>query len=280
MEFWKMHGLGNDFILMEGRQFPVDMDYSQLARRLCDRHAGIGADGIEIVLPSQKADIRMRIINSDGSEAEMCGNGIRCFAKFVYERDLVSRETMTVETLAGFIRPELKLVNGHVSAVKVDMGQPVLDRARIPMAGPAGPVVAETLGVGDRSFTITSLLIGVPHTVIFVENLRDIPVAEIGPAIERHPSFPKRTNVNFVEVINQQEIAVRTWERGAGATLACGTGCCAAVVASILNRKTVNRVTVHLQLGDLQIEWFENQSVCMTGPAVEVFRGIMELGAV
>ena len=276
MEFWKMHGLGNDFILLDGRSLPPGIDYSQAARRLCDRHLGVGADGIEIALPSEKADIRMRIINSDGSEAEMCGNGIRCFAKFVYEHGLVPREKMSVETLAGLIGPELMIENNRVAAVKVDMGQPIFARERIPMLGSAGRVVSEPLAVGDRNYLITSILIGVPHTVIFVENLADIPVTEIGPPIEKHPAFPKHTNVNFVQVLSRREISVRTWERGAGATLACGTGCCAAVVAAILNQKTENRVAVHLQTGDLEIEWQEGQLVFMTGPAVEVFHGSLE----
>lgn len=272
MKFSKMHGLGNDFILLDRMDAPPE-DYHHLAQTLCDRHLGIGADGIEIALPSDQADIRMRIINSDGSEAEMCGNGIRCFAKFVYEKGIVAKQRMTVETFAGIIRPELIIENGQVTQVRVDMGKPIRDRKAIPMNGPEGPVISEMITMGQEQIEITSMLMAVPHTMVFVDDLNRIAVEQTGPMIENHSLFPKRTNVNFVQVLNENEIKVKTWERGAGATLACGTGCCAAVVAAVLNGKTGRHVTVHLKVGDLNIEWLEDETVLMTGPAVEVFTG-------
>lgn len=276
MEFTKMHGLGNDFIMIEGDP-GAEIDYAALAVRLCDRHTGIGADGILIALPSSRAEIKMRIINGDGSEAAMCGNGIRCFAKYAYERGLVKKERFAVETGAGLIHPELLLDGGRVESVRVNMGRPVLERSEIPMAGPPGRVVGEELSVNGVTYRITSLLMGVPHTVIFLDSLEGLEIAKIGPGIEKSAAFPKRTNVNFVTVTNDREIAVRTWERGAGPTLACGTGSCASVVASVLNGKTGRRVTVHLVLGDLEIEWAEDDLVYMTGPAAEVFHGEIEL---
>jgi diaminopimelate epimerase len=273
MEFTKMHGLGNDFILLDGINQKITADFGSLAIKLCDRHLGIGADGIEVAQPSQTADIRMRIINSDGSEPRMCGNGIRCFAKFVYEQGLVSKQSFAVETLAGLIYPELQIDKGEVTAVKVDMGQPVLSRSHIPMMGSEGHVINELLSIEGVTYQITSLLMAVPHTMIFVDDASIVDLLRIGPGIEKHPAFPQGTNVNFVQVLNEREIIVRTWERGAGSTLACGTGSCAAVVASVLNHITGRKVTVHLAVGDLEIEWNEDGRVYMTGPAVEVFRG-------
>jgi diaminopimelate epimerase len=273
MQFTKMHGLGNDFIILDGRGLPPNTDCATLARKLCHRQMGIGADGIALVLSSQSADIRMRIINSDGSEPAMCGNLSRCFAKYLYEKGMIAKERFAIETLAGLIRPELTVAAGKVTAVKVNMGKPNLQRREIPMNGPVSRVVNEALWSSQRKFHITSLLMNVPHTMIFVSDLASVDLSNLGPQIEKHPSFPQGTNVNFVEVLNENEITVRTWERGAGATLACGTGCCAAVVAAVLNRKTGRRVTVHLAAGDLLIEWAEDQNVYMTGPAEEICTG-------
>jgi diaminopimelate epimerase len=219
----------------------------------------------------------MRIINSDGSEANMCGNGIRCFAKYVYENNMVHKTRIEVETFAGIIIPELQIKDGVITGVKVNMGAPFLDRAEIPMKGNSGPVINELLSVNGSNHHITSLLMGVPHTIVFADHVKGMDVKPVGQPIETHPVFPKKTNVDFVQVLNDHEIIVRTWERGAGATLACGTGCCASAVASNLNQKTGKKVTVHLQVGDLFIEWADDNNVYMTGPAATVFKGQIEI---
>lgn len=271
MKFQKMHGLGNDFILMDEID-PVKYDLTALAIRLCDRHQGIGADGIILILPSEIADVKMRIINSDGSEANMCGNGIRCFAKYVYDNQINTAKSFTIETGAGVMIPELIVEDEKVVFVKVNMGAPDLERSAIPMTGAAGQVLNEPLKIQDKIYNITSMLMGVPHTIVFVDHLDQTDIISIGRQIEKHPVFPKGTNVNFVEVINDHEIKMRTWERGAGSTLACGTGSCASAVASSLNSKTGKIVTVHLTLGDLFIEWTDG-IVYMTGSANHVFAG-------
>jgi diaminopimelate epimerase len=275
MKFQKMHGLGNDFILMDEID-PLKYDLSALAIKLCNRHQGIGADGIILILPSEIADVKMRIINSDGSEADMCGNGIRCFAKYVYDKQINTAKSFTIETGAGVMIPELIVEDGKVLFVKVNMGAPKLERSAIPMTGVAGNVINESLQITGKQYKITSLLMGVPHTIVFADHLSEEDLIAIGKQIENHPSFPKRTNVNFVEVINDHEINVRTWERGAGRTLACGTGSCASAVASSLNNKTGKEVTVHLALGDLFIEWIDG-IVYMTGSANHVFSGEIEI---
>lgn len=275
LQFKKMHGLGNDFIFLNHID-PSEYDLQTLAIQLCNRNTGIGADGIVLILPSEKADIRMRIVNADGSEANMCGNAIRCFAKAVYESGAISKESFTIETFAGTIIPELITENGKVKAVRVNMGEPHLSRAEIPMLGVNGTVINEKLKIGTETFLITSLLMGVPHTMVFVDDLDQTEIIAIGKQIERNPVFPKGTNVNFVQVLNDHEIKVRTWERGAGSTLACGTGSCASAVASALTGQTGKQVTVHLALGDLYIEWIDN-IVFMTGPATNVFSGEIEI---
>lgn len=276
MQFQKMHGLGNDFIFFNNIDL-LKYDLRTLAIELCNRNTGVGADGIVLIIPSKKADIRMRIFNADGSEANMCGNAIRCFAKLVFEAGMISKESFTIETFAGIIIPELITENGRVKAVRVNMGSPGLTKADIPMVGKkSGTVINEPLKIGRKTFHITSLLMGVPHTMVFVEDLDQTDLITIGKQIEKSPVFPKGTNVNFVQVVNSQEIKVRTWERGAGSTLACGTGCCASVVASVLTGQTGKQVTVHLVLGDLFIEWID-ENVFMTGPASTVFAGEMEI---
>lgn len=275
MKFQKMHGLGNDFIMFNEID-PVKFDLAALAIQLCDRHQGIGADGIILILPSEVADVKMRIINSDGSEANMCGNGIRCFAKYVYDNHIKSDRSFSIETGAGVMIPKLIVKDGNVLSVKVNMGAPVLERAAIPMTGPAGKVINEAFQVDGKELKITSLLMGVPHTMVFVDHLEDVDIVTMGKLIERNPIFPKKTNVNFVEVINNREIKIRTWERGAGCTLACGTGSCASAVAACLNGKTGKEVVVHLPLGDLLIEWIDG-IVFMTGTADHVFEGWIDL---
>lgn len=271
MKFQKMHGLGNDFILMDEID-PMKYDLPALAIKMCDRHQGIGADGIILILPSDIADVKMRIINSDGSEANMCGNGIRCFAKYVYDNQINTAKSFTIETGAGVMIPELIIEDGKVLFVKVNMGAPFLERSTIPMIGAAGKVINEPLEIAGKIYNITSLLMGVPHTMVFVDDLDQTDIITIGRQIEKNPAFPQGTNVNFVEVINDHEVKMRTWERGAGSTLACGTGSCATAVASFLNAKTGKEVTVHLTLGDLLIEWIDG-IVYMTGTANHVFEG-------
>ncbi|MBL7966544.1 MAG: diaminopimelate epimerase [Prolixibacteraceae bacterium] len=272
MQFSKMHGLGNDFIFLENLE-NQEMNYPEMAAKWCHRQLGIGADGLVIVLHSEQADLRMRIINADGSEANMCGNAIRCFARYAYERKLVQSAAFSIETFAGIMVPEVIIRNGKVEAVRVNMGKPDILRANIPMLGDETAAINVMLPIENKEINITSLLMGVPHTMIFVEEAEAIDLKTIGPMIEKHSYFPKGTNVNFVEVVNSDRIKIRTWERGAGATLACGTGSCASVVASILNEHTNRTVTVELQHGELLIEWSEDGTVFMTGPAEEVFSG-------
>ena len=270
-----MHGLGNDFILMDEID-PMKYDLKAIAIKLCDRHQGIGADGIILILPSEIADVKMRIINSDGSEADMCGNGIRCFAKYVFENGIYAARSFTIETGAGIMIPELIIEDGKVLFVKVNMGAPHLERSAIPMTGAEGNVINESINIEGRDYKITSMLMGVPHTIVFVNHFDEDTILKIGKLIEKHPSFPQGTNVNFVEVLNNHEVNVRTWERGAGRTLACGTGSCASAVASSLNGLTGKEVTVHLALGDLLIEWIDG-TVYMTGSANHVFEGRIEI---
>lgn len=276
MQFQKMHGLGNDFIFLNDIDL-TKYNLQTLAIQLCNRNSGIGADGIVLILPSKKADVRMRIVNADGSEADMCGNAIRCFAKLVYESGMIQKESFTIETFAGIIIPELIIHNDKVKAIRVDMGEPKLKRPDIPMVGKkTDTAINVPLKVARKTYMVTSLLMGVPHTIVFVEDVDTVDLPFIGRLIEKNPAYPKGTNVNFVQVINPNEIKLRTWERGAGSTLACGTGSCASVVASILNERTERQVTVHLALGDLFIEW-NDKNVMMTGPAMNVFSGEIEV---
>ncbi|MFZ5641115.1 MAG: diaminopimelate epimerase [Bacillota bacterium] len=253
-------------------------DLSQLAIRLSDRHFGIGGDGIILIMPSEVADFRMRMFNADGSEGKTCGNGLRCVSRYVYDHGLTDKTTFTIETLGGIAKPELILRDGAVEAVKIDMGEPRLSRSEIPMLGEDTPrVVGEPLDVGGCALRVTCVSMGNPHCVIFVNDVENVDVAGVGPFIEKHELFPEQTNVEFIEVLNDEEILFRVWERGSGVTLACGTGACAAVVASVLNGLTSRKVTVHLLGGDLLIEWGDDNHVYMTGPAVEVFQGEINL---
>lgn len=274
MKFVKMHGLGNDFVFFEDKS-GSGKDFSQLAVQLCDRHTGIGADGIIVIVPSDKADVRMRIINADGSEAEMCGNGIRCFAKYVYDHQIIDKKQFTIETLAGIMKPEVIIGNdGKVSLVTINMGKPFTDRALIPMNGPAGPVVDEPINIDGTVYKITSLLMGVPHTMTYMRDVDTVDLPVLGPKFETNPLFPRKTNMNFIQVVDNKTIKVRTWERGAGATLACGTGSCACAVGSYLNGFTGRSVDVNLYLGTLHIEYNEEDgNVYMTGPAAVSFEG-------
>lgn len=274
LKFIKMEGIGNDFIITHSVDSKNVIDVAKHVSFLCDRRRGIGADGVIFVLPSDTANFSMRIFNSDGSEAEMCGNGVRCFSLYVKLLKLSSLQYLSIQTLAGLIQTELV---GDL--IRVNMNTPRLDAIEIPVAQPAGKVVMKELRIKDSSFKITAVSMGNPHSVIFVDTLTDDLVNGFGPLIECHPFFPKKTNVEFVKVLSNNEIAIRVWERGCGETQACGTGACASVVAGIINKLHGKNVTVHLPGGDLEVEWQGNVSdpVYMTGPAHYVFSGSIEI---
>lgn len=275
MDFVKMHGLGNDFVFIEDKT-GQDKDYTALARAMCNRHTGIGADGLIVIVDSRVADVRMRIINSDGSEAEMCGNGIRCFAKYVYDSGIIEKKRFTVETPAGIMEPEITVgADNKAKLITINMGRPSFNRSEIPMEGADGRVLNEDLCVDGENWKITSLLMGVPHTVTYVDDVDTVDIEKIGPLFEKHEAFPKHTNINFAQQMDDRTVKVRTWERGAGATLACGTGSCSVAVASFLNGRTGREVDIQLPLGTLHIEYREEDgNVYMTGPAAVSFTGI------
>ncbi|MFC5532337.1 diaminopimelate epimerase [Cohnella yongneupensis] len=274
MEFTKMHGLGNDFIVVAGEQaLPAGVD--ELAIKLCNRFFGIGADGLVYILPSEVADFKMRIINSDGSEAEQCGNAIRCVSKYVYDNGLTTKTSLTIETLGAGVQPvELELADGKVSRVTVDMGQPILNGLDVPTTIDANPVLGHTVTVDGRDFKFTAVSMGNPHCVIYVDDAVGFDLAAWGPKLEKHPLFPRKINVEFATVNTRDHVDMRVWERGAGPTLACGTGACATLVSSVLNGLTGRKATISLAGGDLLIDWNEeNNRVYMTGPAAFVFTG-------
>lgn len=274
MKFTKMHGAGNDYVYINGFEVEVE-DPAELARQVSDRHFGIGSDGLILILPADNADVRMRIFNSDGSEAEMCGNGVRCVAKYVYDHKLVQKLEMTIETGNGVLPLQLFTGdNGRVDRVRVNMGAPGLTRGDLAMVGNADDrVVNLPLMVGGQQFDITCVSMGNPHAVIYVDDVESFHVAEIGRQIENHAWFPQRINVEFVQVVSPAEVIQRTWERGAGETLACGTGASAVAVAGVLSGRTQRKIINHLRGGDLELEWIEDGPVMKVGPAVEVFSG-------
>lgn len=275
VKFTKMHGIGNDYIYIDARSTAVRHP-EKLAVAMSDRHFGVGSDGLILILKSETADFRMRMFNADGSEAEMCGNGIRCFAKYVYDHGLIKNKRISVETLAGVKHLDMQVKNKKVETVRVDMGEPILQRERIPMSGNPGMVIGEALSLEDGvRFEITAVSMGNPHAVIYVEDVKNFPVEKYGTMIENHDLFPNRTNVEFVQILNEGEVIQRTWERGSGETLACGTGASAVTVAGVLMRRTARSILVHLNGGDLRTEWREDDNhVFLTGPAVDVFQGI------
>ncbi|MCD4688530.1 MAG: diaminopimelate epimerase [Desulfuromonadaceae bacterium] len=277
MKFAKMHGAGNDYVYVNCFEETI-ADPAALARQVSNRNFGIGSDGLILIMPSEVADVCMRMFNSDGSESEMCGNGIRCVAKYAYDHGLVTKQEITAETGAGVLTLQLFTNEaGKVDRVRVNMGQPRLTRGQIPMTGDADQqVVNQELKVLDRTFHITCVSMGNPHCIIFVDNVDEFPLEKYGPVIENHDLFPNRTNVEFVEIVSPNEVKQRTWERGAGETLACGTGASAVAVAGILNERTERTILNHLLGGDLELEWTEEGSVFMTGPAVQVFEGTFD----
>ncbi len=274
LAFTKMHGIGNDFILIDCREENLCSQLpsvGELSRRLCHRRFGIGADQVLLLFPSKVADFKMKIFNADGSEVEMCGNGIRCLAKYIWDRGISTNDALSVETAAGIIRPER--VDGMV---KVDMGEPILQAREIPV-NLDGVIKNYPLIIDGKELKITCVSMGNPHAVIFVDNVEAFDVKRYGPVIETHELFPKRTNVEFIEVMGPERLKMRVWERGAGETMACGTGASAAAVAANLNGFSEKKVTVGLLGGELKIEWSGNNRVYMTGPAEEVFEGRIEL---
>lgn len=277
MEFTKMHGLGNDFIVIYGEKALPD-NAAELALKWCDRYFGIGADGLVYILPSEKADFHMRIINSDGSEAEQCGNAIRCVAKYVYDHGYVSSEQITIETLGAGVQPvTIHVDNGLAATVTVDMGEPVLDGLSVPTTIDANPVVDAPIEADGRQFRFTAVSMGNPHCVIYVDDAVNFDLATWGPKLEVHPVFPKKVNVEFATVKDRGTVDMRVWERGAGPTLACGTGACATLVSSVLNGLTDRSASIRLKGGDLFIEWSEKDNhVYMTGPAAVVYTGSVQ----
>ncbi len=273
IHFTKLHGLGNDYLFIDATRHEIECPEA-LSRAMSHRHLGAGADGIILVMPGEVHPFRMRIFNADGSEAETCGNGIRCFAKFVYERGMTPDTEFVIETLAGPNRVQLSVEQNKVVAVRSNMGAPRFERAQIPMTGPPGRVLEEPITLEDgREIRITCANIGNPHAVIFVEDAERAPVSELGPMVERHAAFPERVNVEFVSVLDRDNIVMRIWERGSGITMASGSGSCGAALASMITGRVNRRVSVHLVYGALDIEWADDNCVYQEGPAAEVYDG-------
>ena len=273
MKFTKMNGCGNDYVYINGFVENVE-NPKELAKKVSDRHFGIGSDGLILIVPSDKADFCMRMFNADGSEGEMCGNGIRCVAKYVYDHKMTDKTEISIETKAGIKYLDLTVEDGKVTKVKVDMGEPILEPKKIPVRSEKKRVVNEPIAVAEKAWNMTCVSMGNPHAVVFVEDTGSLEIEKYGPLFENHELFPNRTNTEFVQVLNRNEINMRVWERGSGETLDCGTGTCASVVACILNDFTDEKVLVHLLGGDLEIEYEKTTNhVFMTGPAETVFEG-------
>ena len=277
MKFTKMHGLGNDYVYVNCFEEKID-NPPAVARFVSDRHFGIGSDGLIMINPSKTADFEMEMYNADGSRGEMCGNGIRCVAKYVYDYGLTDKTQISVETLGGIKYLDLTVEDGKVSLVKVDMGKPELEADLIPIISEREQVIDEPIEVDGKEYHMTGVSMGDPHAVIYVDDVKGLDLEKIGPKFENHERFPKRINTEFVHCIDRQTVEMRVWERGSGETLACGTGACAVAVSSILNNLTDTQVTVKLLGGDLQIEWDrEKDRVFMTGPATVVFDGVIDI---
>jgi diaminopimelate epimerase len=277
MKFTKMQGAGNDYVYVNCMEQTID-NIPEKARFISDRHFGVGSDGLVLIMPSEIADFRMRMFNSDGSESEMCGNATRCIAKYVYEYGLTNKTTVSLETLAGIKILQMNLKNGKVESVRVDMGEPILEPDKIPVVGSKDRFISESVNVDGVEYKMTCVSMGNPHAVIYVDDVVNLPIETIGPKVENHKLFPRRTNTEFVKVIDRKTLQMRVWERGAGETLACGTGACATLVATVLNGLCDRTATLKLVGGDLSIEWNEQDNhVYMTGPAVIVFDGNIEI---
>ena len=281
LKFTKMHGCGNDYIYIDGARERIPAEQKpELVRRLSDRHFGIGGDGVIFINPSDQADFEMEMYNMDGTRAEMCGNGIRCVAKYVYDKGLTDQTQISVISAGRIKYLDLHVENGRVSTVKVNMGEPILKACEIPVLAEdgKGEVIADPIGIEGKAYRMTCVSMGNPHAVVFVEDVQDFPLEQVGPGLEKHPRFPKRVNAEFVKILDEETIEMRVWERGTGETLACGTGACAAAVACSLNGLTKDTVTVKLLGGTLQIQWDKAENrVYMTGPATTVFEGEIEI---
>lgn len=279
MKFTKMHGCGNDYIYVDGSREQIEeAKKPEIVKRLSDRHFGIGGDGVIFINPSQEADFEMEMYNMDGSRAEMCGNGIRCVAKFVYDKGLTNQTKISIISCGKIKYLELFVTDGKVSTVKVNMGAPVLQAQEIPVLADTQEVIAQRIEVEDTVYEMTCVSMGNPHAVIFVDEVSSLPIEQIGPLFENHVRFPKRTNTEFVRILDKDTVEMRVWERGTGETLACGTGACAVAVAGVLNGLTNEKVTVKLLGGILEIEWDRKENlVFMTGPAATVFEGEIEI---
>jgi len=274
MRFTKMHGIGNDYVYVSTFDQKAPADPAKLAVTVSDRHFGIGGDGLILIMPSERADARMRMFNADGSEGEMCGNGVRCVAKYLYDHGLARRESVTIETGRGVPALELEVEGGKARRARVDMGGPILKADRIPTRLPGDPPVDVPIEVGGLELKLTAVSMGNPHAVIYVPDIASFALESLGPRIEHHPAFPRRVNVHIVEPVGPSEVRMRTWERGSGITLACGTGACAVCVAGVLTGRTKRKLLAHLPGGDLELSWPDDRSsVFMTGPATEVFSG-------
>ena len=279
MRFTKMHGIGNDYVYVNCFAEPTPTDPAKLSQQISDRHFGIGSDGLIMIEPSDKADARMRMFNADGSESEMCGNGLRCVAKYVYDHGIARKPKLAIETGRGVLTVELEVSHGKASRVRVNMGEPILEAAKIPTTLPGNPPTNAELRIDDTRFQVTCVSMGNPHAVLYVGDEyfdttgRDR-VADCGPKLEHDSHFPRRVNVHFVKVHSENEVTMRTWERGSGITWACGTGACAVCVAGVVTGRTGRKILAHLPGGDLELEWSESDNaVYMTGPATEVFTG-------
>ncbi len=279
MKFTKMHGCGNDYIYVDGtKEILTPQEKPEVVRCLSDRHFGIGGDGVIFINPSREADFEMEMYNMDGSRAEMCGNGIRCVAKFVYDKGLTDKTSISVISCGKIKYLTLSIENGKVSTVRVNMGSPILKAKDIPVISDKEEVIDDEIEVAGENYKITCVSMGNPHAVVFVDEVAGLPLEKIGPLFENHVHFPKRVNTEFVKVLDENTVEMRVWERGTGETLACGTGACATVVACVLNGLTKEQVTVKLLGGNLQIQWDrESNLVYMTGPATTVFEGEIEI---
>ena len=280
MKFTKMHGCGNDYIYVNCMEMPLK-NPEKVAVFVSDRHFGIGSDGLILICPSDKADFRMAMYNADGSEGEMCGNGVRCIAKYVYDYGLTKKENISIETKGGIKYLDLTVEQDKVTSVKVNMGAPILRPEQIPVNLGEETCIDQPLSVGEKEYGITCVSMGNPHAVVFVEETASLSLEQIGPLFEHHGVFPNRVNTEFVQVLNRHEVNMRVWERGSGETLACGTGACATIVACVLNGKTESEITVHLIGGDLQLFYDEkNATVWMTGPAAVICDGEIDVSSV
>ena len=274
LKFIKMQGLGNDYVYVDCVRQPIPANPAELAQKISNRNFGVGGDGLILVCPSDKADARMRMFNADGSESEMCGNGVRCVAKLVYDHGIAKKTRLTIETGRGVLTLDLEIEGGKTRRVKVDMGEPILEAAKIPTTLAGNPPVEAEVVIDGKAYSFTCVSMGNPHAVTFVEEFPEALIRGVGPKVETHSAFPRKTNVEFVRVDNRGEYTMRVWERGSGETLACGTGACAVLVAGVLTGRLDRKVTGHLRGGDLLLEWDEaTNHVFMTGPAVEVFEG-------